>query len=127
MKRPTQSERLWARGKLGLDVGRAAHHDVDLRAFRISMTDFLVKRDDLRERRIAESEVAELGPGQVLLRVNSFGLTANNITSASRAGRLTGKSRTPSRDESRDTWGDGWRCPDTHWSQRAPADAAVAR
>jgi Protein of unknown function (DUF2855) len=46
------------------------------------MTDFLVKRDDLRECRIAESEVAELEPGQALLRVDSFGLTANNITYA---------------------------------------------
>jgi hypothetical protein len=46
------------------------------------MTDFLVKRDDLRECRIAESGVAELGPGQALLRVDSFGLTANNITYA---------------------------------------------
>jgi hypothetical protein len=46
------------------------------------MTDFLVKRDDLRECRIAESEVAELGSGQARLRVDSFGLTANNITYA---------------------------------------------
>ena len=46
------------------------------------MTDFLVKRDDLRECRIAESEVAELAPGQALLRVDSFGLTANNVTYA---------------------------------------------
>jgi hypothetical protein len=46
------------------------------------MTDFLVKRDDLRECRIAESEPPELDPGQALLRVDSFGLTANNITYA---------------------------------------------
>ena len=46
------------------------------------MTDFLVKRDDLRECRIAESEMAELAPGQALLRVDSFGLTANNVTYA---------------------------------------------
>jgi hypothetical protein len=46
------------------------------------MTDFLVKRDDLRECRIAESEVPQLGPGQALLRVDSFGLTANNVTYA---------------------------------------------
>jgi hypothetical protein len=46
------------------------------------MTDFLVKRDDLGECRIAESEPPELGPGQALLRVDSFGLTANNITYA---------------------------------------------
>jgi hypothetical protein len=46
------------------------------------MTDFLVKRDDLRNCRIAESEPPELEPGQALLRVDSFGLTANNVTYA---------------------------------------------
>ncbi len=46
------------------------------------MTDFLVKRDDLRECRIAESEVGEIAPGRALLRVDSFGLTANNVTYA---------------------------------------------
>ena len=46
------------------------------------MTDFLIKRDDLRTSRIAESDPPELGPGQALLRVDSFGLTANNVTYA---------------------------------------------
>jgi NADPH:quinone reductase-like Zn-dependent oxidoreductase len=46
------------------------------------MTDFLVKRDDLRECRLAESSTPELAPGQALLRVESFGLTANNVTYA---------------------------------------------
>jgi len=46
------------------------------------MSDFLVKRDDLRECRIAESATPEIGPGQALLRVDTFGLTANNITYA---------------------------------------------
>ncbi|HEY8083012.1 MAG TPA: DUF2855 family protein [Solirubrobacterales bacterium] len=46
------------------------------------MADFLVKRDDLRECRIAESETPEIGPGQALLRVDTFGLTANNVTYA---------------------------------------------
>jgi hypothetical protein len=46
------------------------------------MSDFLVKRDELRECRIAESEPPAVGPGQALLRVDSFGLTANNITYA---------------------------------------------
>jgi hypothetical protein len=46
------------------------------------MSDFLVKRDDLRESRIVESGVTELEPGQALLRVDSFGLTANNVTYA---------------------------------------------
>ncbi len=44
------------------------------------MTDFLVKRDDLRECRIVDSPEPELGEGQALLRVDTFGLTANNVT-----------------------------------------------
>jgi len=46
------------------------------------MTDFLVKRDDLRECRLAESSPPPLEPGQALLRVDSFGMTANNVTYA---------------------------------------------
>jgi hypothetical protein len=46
------------------------------------MTDFLVKRDDLRECRIAEGDAPEVKAGQALLRVDTFGLTANNITYA---------------------------------------------
>ncbi|MEO8091840.1 MAG: DUF2855 family protein [bacterium] len=46
------------------------------------MTDFLVKRDDLRECRIAEGATPEPEPGQALLAVRTFGLTANNITYA---------------------------------------------
>jgi hypothetical protein len=46
------------------------------------MTDFLVKRDDLRDCRIAESETGAPGPGEALLRVDAFGLTANNVTYA---------------------------------------------
>lgn len=46
------------------------------------MSDFLVKRGDIRECRIADSEVPEVGPGQALLRVDAFGLTANNVTYA---------------------------------------------
>jgi hypothetical protein len=46
------------------------------------MTDFLVKRDDLRQTRVADSEPPELESGQALLRVHSFGLTANNVTYA---------------------------------------------
>jgi hypothetical protein len=44
--------------------------------------DFLVKRDDLRQCRVAESGTPELEPGQALLRVDTFGLTANNVTYA---------------------------------------------
>lgn len=46
------------------------------------MTDFLVKRDDLRECRIAESAAPALAAGQALLRVDTFGLTSNNVTYA---------------------------------------------
>jgi hypothetical protein len=46
------------------------------------MRDFLVKRDDLRKCRIAESPTPEPEPGQALLRVETFGLTANNVTYA---------------------------------------------
>jgi len=48
----------------------------------MSVSDFLVKRDDLRECQIAESGAPELEPGQALLRVERFGLTANNVTYA---------------------------------------------
>jgi hypothetical protein len=46
------------------------------------MTDFLVKRDDLRQCRIAESAAPEVEAGQALLRVDAFGLTSNNVTYA---------------------------------------------
>ncbi|HET7054339.1 MAG TPA: DUF2855 family protein [Solirubrobacterales bacterium] len=46
------------------------------------MTDFLVKRDDLRQCRVLESPPPEIAPGEALLRVDSFGLTANNVTYA---------------------------------------------
>ncbi len=46
------------------------------------MTDFLVKRDDLRECRVAEGDAPEIDSGQALLRVATFGLTANNVTYA---------------------------------------------
>lgn len=46
------------------------------------MIDFLVKRDDFRECRVEERAAPELEPGQALLRVDTFGLTANNITYA---------------------------------------------
>jgi hypothetical protein len=46
------------------------------------MSDFLVKRGDLRECRVAESEAPSIEAGQALLRVESFGMTANNVTYA---------------------------------------------
>jgi hypothetical protein len=47
-----------------------------------AMSDFLVKRDDLRECRVVDSEPPAVGAGQALLRVERFGLTANNVTYA---------------------------------------------
>src|SRR3954471_3501597 len=46
------------------------------------MTDFLIKRDDLRQCRVAESEPPPPAAGEALLRISTFGLTANNITYA---------------------------------------------
>jgi len=46
------------------------------------MSDFLVRRDDLRTCRVEDSPTPELEEGQALLRVARFGLTANNITYA---------------------------------------------
>ena len=44
--------------------------------------DFEVERADIRESRLVEREPPALAPGQALLRVDSFALTANNITYA---------------------------------------------
>ena len=44
--------------------------------------DFLVRRDDLHECRLAELQTGSLERGQAVLRVDSFGLTTNNITYA---------------------------------------------
>jgi Protein of unknown function (DUF2855) len=44
--------------------------------------DFLVARDDLHRCRFEETPLPELEPGQALLAVDTFGLTANNITYA---------------------------------------------
>jgi Protein of unknown function (DUF2855) len=44
--------------------------------------DFQVKRDDLHECRVVESELPELEPGQALLAIDTFGLTTNNVTYA---------------------------------------------
>jgi len=44
--------------------------------------DFLVRRSDIRDRRFAHASEPELRPGQVLLRVDRFGFSANNVTYA---------------------------------------------
>lgn len=48
----------------------------------LRMTDFLVKRDDLRECRVVEGAAPEIASGQARLRVDTFGLTSNNVTYA---------------------------------------------
>ena len=42
--------------------------------------DFLVRRDDLTQTRVEDSGAPEPGPDEALLRVESFALTANNVT-----------------------------------------------
>jgi hypothetical protein len=44
--------------------------------------DFQIRKDDLEKTRFADAETPELGDGEVLLGVDSFGLTTNNITYA---------------------------------------------
>lgn len=46
------------------------------------MKELLVKRENLRECRLTEFTPPEIGPGEALLRVEAFGLTANNVTYA---------------------------------------------
>ncbi len=43
---------------------------------------FEVRRDDLRRTRFAEEPLSELAPGEALVRVDRFALTANNVTYA---------------------------------------------
>jgi len=44
--------------------------------------DFLVRRDDLHTTRVADVVLPALGDGQVRLRLDAFGFTANNVTYA---------------------------------------------
>ncbi len=46
------------------------------------MSDFLIRRDDLRSCRVEDSPAPEPAAGEALLRVDSFGLSANNVTYA---------------------------------------------
>ena len=48
----------------------------------MSDADFLIKRGDLHETRFEEVEPPAAGDGEAVLEVESFGLTANNITYA---------------------------------------------
>jgi hypothetical protein len=44
--------------------------------------DFLVRRDDLRRYEVAQAPKPEPEPGEILLRVDKFGFSANNVTYA---------------------------------------------
>ncbi|HMG27775.1 MAG TPA: DUF2855 family protein, partial [Acidimicrobiia bacterium] len=44
--------------------------------------DFEVERADVRECRVVDTDPPPLAPGQALLRIDAFALTANNITYA---------------------------------------------
>jgi hypothetical protein len=47
-----------------------------------TVTNFEVQRDDLATTRIVTSEVGDLADGEVLLHVDRFGFTSNNVTYA---------------------------------------------
>jgi hypothetical protein len=59
--------------------------------YRLAMSDwhFLVDRDDYRNTRVVDTSPAALDDGEVRLRVDAFGFTANNITYAA-AGDMIG-------------------------------------
>lgn len=52
-------------------------------------SDFLVRRDDIRECRVADAPEPAIEPGRAVLRVERFGLTANNITYALMGERMS--------------------------------------
>ncbi len=45
-------------------------------------SELLIRRDDLRDTRVVETDRPDIHDGQALLRVDRFGLTANNVTYA---------------------------------------------
>jgi uncharacterized protein DUF2855 len=65
--------------------------------------DFEVKRDDVHECQVIDDEPPDLAPGQALLRVDAFALTANNITYAVMGDALRYWDFFPARDGT--TWG----------------------
>src|SRR6266511_494630 len=65
--------------------------------------DFEVERADLHQCRVVDEEPADLEPDQALLRVDAFGLTANNVTYAVVGETLRYWEFFPTRDPG--TWG----------------------
>jgi hypothetical protein len=89
------------------------------------MSDFLVKRNDLRECRVVESPPPELESGQALLRVKTFGLTANNVTYAVFGEAMNYWDFFPTEDEG---WGrvPMWGFAEVERSEAEPPGAARA-
>ena len=48
----------------------------------VERTELWVDRGDLRSTRTVVDEVGELAPGEVLVAIDKFGLTANNVSYA---------------------------------------------
>jgi hypothetical protein len=46
------------------------------------VSELLIRRDDLRTCRVVDSSAPSIGDGEALLRIDTFGLTANNVTYA---------------------------------------------
>jgi hypothetical protein len=65
--------------------------------------DFEVKRSDVHESRVVDEDPPALGPGQAILRVDAFALTANNVTYAVLGDALRYWDFFPGNDG--DTWG----------------------
>lgn len=79
--------------------------------------DFVIAKDDLHRCRFAEEAAPELEPGQALLRVERFGLSANNITYAIFGEAMSYWSFFPAED--------GWgRMPVWGFAEVAESDAA---
>ncbi|MGE0046124.1 MAG: DUF2855 family protein [Hyphomonadaceae bacterium] len=68
-------------------------------------TDLLVKRGALRERRFAATPAPEVGPGQALLKVDSFALTANTVTYAAFGDAMRYWDFFPAPEAERAAWG----------------------
>ena len=69
------------------------------------ITDLLVKRGALRERRFTSPPMPELGEGQALLRVDCFALTANTVTYAAFGEAMRYWDFFPPAEHERAAWG----------------------
>src|SRR3546814_21036521 len=53
-----------------------------------SMTRFVIDKSDLRQAKTLSAPLPDLQPGEILLKVDSFAFTANNITYAEPGERM---------------------------------------